>query len=188
MIPVIILWNEKIRLSQKIFLGIFLCLNICMIILAIVRTSGLLLSNRGIDVQWEVFFQQVEASVSVITLSITALRTSWSLGLSDHGIHNSFRSLLGFKAWKFREKRERAWYFHRWMILFKKVLKTSESVLNEDQLPSMPSTTLTGMRTAIRGNRDSKNREADVWIKGMARWRRNIISKSLRKYHLSQTL
>lgn len=76
MIPVILLWNEKIRLSQKIFLGIFLCLNICMIILAIVRTSGLLLSNRGIDVQWEVFFQQVEASVSVITLSITALRTS----------------------------------------------------------------------------------------------------------------
>lgn len=142
MIPVILLWKAKIRPSQKIFLGIFLCLSICMIITAIVRVSGLRLGNIMIDVQWEVFFQQVEASVSVITVSLTA-----------------FRSLLGLKARESREKKQRVWYSYQRIILLKKGRKTSDSELRGDQLPSIPSATMTGMRTFIRGNRDSK---ADV--------------------------
>lgn len=145
MIPVILLWNVKIKRSQKLLLGLFLCLSICMIITAIVRISGLRLSNKSIDVQWEVFFQQVEASVSVITVSLTA-----------------FRSLLGLKALKSREKKDRAWYSYRRMALLKKGRKTSESELNGEQLPSIPSATLTGMRTFIRGNRDSKSDPTDL--------------------------
>lgn len=72
MIPVILLWNIKIKRSQKLLLSQFLCLSICMIIIAFVRFSGLLLGNKSIDVQWEVLFQQVEASISAITVSLTA--------------------------------------------------------------------------------------------------------------------
>ena len=116
-----------------------------MIIPAIFRISGLHLGLRSFDVLWKVFFQQVEASVSVITVSITA-----------------FRSLLGLKAMKSRKKKERAWYWHRQMALVKKERKTSEFGTNVDQLPSIPSATLTGMRTFIQGCRNSKNGEADI--------------------------
>lgn len=145
MIPVILLWSLKIKRSQKLLLGLFLCLSICMIITAIVRVSGLLLSSKNIDVQWEVFFQQVEASVSVITVSLTA-----------------FRSLLGVKALNSRKKKEQAWYSYRRIVLLKKGRKTSESELNGDQLPSIPSATLTEIRTFIRDNRDSKHYPADL--------------------------
>lgn len=145
MIPVILLWNVKIKRSQKLLLGIFLCLSIFMIIIAIMRASGLLRSNRTIDVQWEVFFQHIEASVSVTTVSLTA-----------------FRSLLGVRALNSREKKERAWYSHRRILFLKKGRKTSESDFNGDQLPSIPSATLTGLPTFIRGNRDSKYDPADL--------------------------
>ena len=147
MIPIILLWNVKIKRSQKIFLGTFLCLSICMILIAIVRISGQRLGNSNMDVQWELFFQHVEASVSVITVSLTA-----------------FRSMLGLKARKFREEKERSWYLYRRIILLKKGRGTSESELSGDQLPTIPSATLTGMRTFIRDNRDSRNGEADVMM------------------------
>lgn len=116
-----------------------------MIITAIVQISRLHSSNESIDVQWGAFFQQVEASASVITVSLTA-----------------FRSMLGLKALKSREKEVRAWYSYRRIAWLKKGHKTSESETDGDQLPAMPSATLTGMRTSIRGNRDSKNDPADL--------------------------
>ena len=145
MIPIILLWNVKVKRSQKMLLSIFLCLSVCMIVIAIVRISGLRLSNKSPDVQWETFFQQVEASVSVITISLTA-----------------FRSLLGLKALKAREKKHRAWYSYQRIALFRNRHKTSESELNGERLPSIPGATLSGIRTFIRGDRDSKNDEADV--------------------------
>lgn len=145
MIPVMLLWNVKIKRSQKLLLGLFLCLSICMIIVAIVRISRLPLSHESIDVQWAIFFQQVEASISVMTVSLTAVR-----------------SLLGVKAMNSREKKERVWYSYRRIALLKKGHKPSESEVDGDPLPSIPSATLTGMRTFIVGNRDSKNDRADL--------------------------
>lgn len=145
MIPVMLLWNVKIKRSQKLLLGLFLCLSICMIIVAIVRISRLPLSHESIDVQWAIFFQQVEASISVMTVSLTAVR-----------------SLLGVKAMNSREKKERLWYSYRRIALLKKGHKPSESEVDGDPLPSIPSATLTGMRTFIVGNRDSKNDRADL--------------------------
>lgn len=145
MIPVMLLWNVKIKRSQKLLLGLFLCLSICMIIVAIVRISRLPLSHESIDLQWAIFFQQVEASISVMTVSLTAVR-----------------SLLGVKAMNSREKKERVWYSYRRIALLKKGHKPSESEVDGDPLPFIPSATLTGMRTFIVGNRDSKNDRADL--------------------------
>ena len=143
MIPVLLLWNVKVKRTQKTLLGVFLCLSITMIIIAIIRVSRLRLDSKSYDDQWALFFKYVEASVSVITVSITA-----------------FRSLLGLKALKSRKKR--AWYSYWQTALRRKGHKSSESELNGDNLPSIPGATLTGMRTFIRGDQESKNGEADV--------------------------
>lgn len=118
-----------------------------MMIIAIVRLMGLRLTgNKSIDVLWETFFQQAEASISVITVSLTA-----------------FRGLFGKKALKIREKQARAWYSHRRIALLRNRNKRSESEIDRgQQLPSIPSATLTGIRTFIRGNRYSKDASVDV--------------------------
>lgn len=139
MIPLLLLWKAKIKRSQKTFVGIFLCLSIGMIVIAIVRLSGLRVLDRYVDVQWEVFWLELEANVAVIMVSITA-----------------FRSLLGLKALKSRKEKERVRYWYRRRLPFSKGDKTWESQLNGHQLPSIPGATLTGIRTFIRGDRESK--------------------------------
>lgn len=134
MIPVLLLWNVKIKRNPKILLGIFLCLSVCMIIVAIVRISGLRIEDTNIDIQWILFWHNVEANIAVIMVSLTAVR-----------------SLLGLKAVKSREKRERAWYLHRRNLLFRQ----EHENLDGGQLPSIPRATLTGKRAFIRGNRNT---------------------------------
>lgn len=139
-VPICLLWKVKIKRRQKILLGIFLCLSICMIIIAIVRISGARIHHTtNIDVQWQTFWNDIEGTVAVIMVSITA-----------------FRSLLGVKALKSREKKEQARYWYRRKLLFRKESKNSSVDSNEDQLPAIPGPTLTGIRTLIRGNRDSE--------------------------------
>lgn len=136
-IPVFLLWKVKIKLGQKILLGIFLCLSMTMIMIAIVRISVTEVGSNAIDTQWSTFWQNVEADAAVITVSITA-----------------FRSMLGVKASKVREKKDRSWYSYRRRFLSRKA-KSQETELDMDQLPSIPGASMTGMRTFIRGHRNS---------------------------------
>lgn len=108
-----------------------------MIIIAIVRISGFRIKESSIDITWELFWHQVEASVALITVSITA-----------------FRSLLGIKALKAREKekRERSWFSHRAKLLTRYLKKETQDEPEPEQLPSIPGATLTGMRTFIHGD------------------------------------
>ena len=138
MIPILLLWNVKIKRSQKILLGIFLCLSTTMMVIAIARISTLRIRPRNIDVHWALFWQEIEATIAVIMVSITAVR-----------------SLLGLKALKSREQKAR-WYSDRRNFLIRKANKRSESELNDHQLPSVPGATLTGMRTSIRANSGAK--------------------------------
>jgi len=73
-IPVWLLWRVRIKLSQKCGLAAFLCLNICMIIMAIVRVSGLHY-HGAFDNAWIFMWQQVEACVAVTMLSLTSFRS-----------------------------------------------------------------------------------------------------------------
>lgn len=81
MMPVLLLWKVKIKLRQKILIGLFLSLSICMILISFVRIFGLLHYNNFINVKWLLFWHEVEATVATIMVSITA-----------------FRELLGIKA------------------------------------------------------------------------------------------
>ena len=78
---------------------------------------------------WELFWLDLEAAIAVIMVSVTA-----------------FRSLLGIKALKAREKRERS------KLLVRYFKKTPQNESDLVQLPSIPGATLTGMRTFIHGN------------------------------------
>lgn len=107
-----------------------------MIMVAIVRVSGLRIQKSNIDVQWDVFWIDVEANVAVIMVSITA-----------------FRSLLGIKALKAREKRERSWFSYRRKLLARKFKKVPKDESEIEHLPPIPRATLTGVRTFINSDR-----------------------------------
>lgn len=151
LIPFILLWKVKIRRQQKIFLGIFLCLSVCMIIIAIVRISGLRIEKAILDIVWELFWQQAEAAVAVIMVSITA-----------------FRSLLGIKAQQTRENdtAKRSWTLSHHRLpkvvqtgYFKKT--TTTTIYDESEfepLPSIVGENFTGMRTCIYGDVDLSDR------------------------------
>lgn len=100
-----------------------------MIIIAIVRISGVSHKKTAVDIVWELFWLSMEAAIAVIMLSVTA-----------------FRSLLGIKAQKAREKRKRS------KVLVGYFKKTPQNVSDLEQLPSIPGATLTGIHTFINGN------------------------------------
>lgn len=105
-----------------------------MIITAIIRIVGIRL-DKPFDLAWDIFWLEVEAAIAVNMVSITA-----------------FRSLLGIKALKAREKREQSW-FDRYTpkLLAKHLKKSTENESDLAGLPSIPGATLTGMRTFIHG-------------------------------------
>lgn len=111
-----------------------------MIIIAIVRISGLRMETTILDIVWELFWQQAEAAVAVIMVSITA-----------------FWSLLGIKANGAREKTRRSWKssHHRPNLqagCFKKTKSTTTHDESElERLPDIPGANFTGMRTFICG-------------------------------------
>ena len=73
-IPVWLLWRVRIKPSQKLGLGAFLCLSIGMILMAITRLCGL--HYRGsFDNIWNFLWQQIEACIAVTMLSLTAFRS-----------------------------------------------------------------------------------------------------------------
>ncbi|MCJ1465352.1 hypothetical protein MMC07_003970 [Pseudocyphellaria aurata] len=156
MIPVLVLWKVKIQRSQKIFLGMFLCLSLCMIVIAIVRVSGVRV-HQNIDTQWSIFWGEVEANVAVIMVSITA-----------------FRSLLGLNALKSRQVKERAWYYCRKKIALEKEAKKLNSNFRANWLPAIPGTTVTGIRTQIWGNRNSKEGVSETNLIGSIDDRRQV--------------
>ncbi|KAK7937724.1 uncharacterized protein PG986_014592 [Apiospora aurea] len=83
-IAIIVLHRAKIRTKQKVSLGVFLCLNLFMVALAVTRASKIN-GAAGVDVPWEFFWQFMEASVAVLMGSLTVFRTllSSKTGSSD---------------------------------------------------------------------------------------------------------
>lgn len=82
MIPVWLLWRVRLRTSQKLGLAAFLCLSFFMVIIAIVRVSGLRYRGK-FDNPWIFMWQQVEACVAVTMLSLTAFRSVFVVSPSN---------------------------------------------------------------------------------------------------------
>lgn len=74
-IPIGLLWNVRIHTKQKVGIGVFLCLRVVMVVVAIIRTTGVHTSVGGLDLVWQIFWLQVEACTAVIMVSVTAFRS-----------------------------------------------------------------------------------------------------------------
>lgn len=130
-IPPWLLWKVKISLRQKIGIGSFLCLSLIMIIIAVIRISRVHASDFDI---WAFFLQQLEACISVLMLSLTALRT---LYVSAKRTQEQQRNKIGYST------RKRFW-------------PSSKKLQDEPYIQlDMPNTALTGMRTLVVSNQST---------------------------------
>ena len=148
-IPIRLLWKVQIKSKQKLGLGFFLCLSVFMIVIALVRISALVtdipimpgVTIRSIDPTWKFFWQQIEACVAVFMVSFTAFRSFFVMETSRYpraspvkpGSSTRRRLLLWNKNKRMSEEDD------------------DEKNSNRDGLPSIPSATITGLRTFIRG-------------------------------------
>ncbi|KAL9024900.1 MAG: hypothetical protein Q9196_006172 [Gyalolechia fulgens] len=134
-IPLRLLWSVKIKPGQKFILGLFLSLNIFMAIVAAIRVSGL--KSRGtFDFVWLFLWQQIEACVAVAMISLTAFRSVFVASEASRARRQAVQ-----KPWHSSVveavRRKKGWPY-----------KKERADL---EMPTLPSATLTGMRTFIQG-------------------------------------
>ena len=130
-IPVNILWRVKMQAEQKLGLAAFLCLQILMIIIAIVRISGFIY-HSAFDEGWVYLWQQIEACVAISTISLTAFRVMF--------VANSSRREPS--PWQLSSRIRRRFF-----------KKNSQASSTGDIDVSIPGGTITGLRTIIGGPR-----------------------------------
>ena len=118
------------QMQQKLGLATFLCLQIVMIIIAVIRISGFIY-RHAFDEGWVYLWQQIEACISVSTISLTAFRTMFVANTSR-------RPSPWQRSWTSSLKRR-----------FKKSSEVSTTEGGELDDLSIPGGTLTGLRSMI---------------------------------------
>jgi hypothetical protein len=133
-IPVSIIWKIRIRAAQKIALLLSLGLTAIMIIIAIVRVSGLI-REGVVDTIWIAYWLILGGEVGIIIAAAIAFR-SFFVTLGHSKVSTTPHGGRFFSS-----------------TFAKKFRKRGVSELdsgNEQGLPSIPGAQLTGMRTYIR--------------------------------------
>ncbi|KAL8630979.1 hypothetical protein Q9189_003327 [Teloschistes chrysophthalmus] len=138
-IPPYLIYKVSISLRQKIGIAFFLSLSTIMVLIAIIRISQV--HTRTYNV-WATFWQQLEGCVAILMVSLTAFRTLFV---------SSPHSSAEVKAKRpSGSERRRLWYKYKGASDEGKGSGSVERARVVDV--SMPSATLTGMRTFIRGS------------------------------------
>ena len=127
--------------TQKLGLGIFLCLSMVMGLIALIRMSVYRRHGNQIDVTWHVCWLFLEACVATIMASITAFRALFVRGGSK-GPDAKAQNRLQFYSFRDRVLRK----------LTRSDKSGSWEEMDQEQLPKIPSATLTGIRTMIHHN------------------------------------
>ncbi|KAK8109028.1 hypothetical protein PG984_014829 [Apiospora sp. TS-2023a] len=162
-IAMIVLHRAKIRTRQKISLGVFLCLNLFMVCLAIVRASKIN-GAVGVDIPWEFFWQFMEAAVAVLTGSLTVFRTLLS---SRTGASDEHRQAAAAGAHPWPHARPAYYVFSS--VGRKRQRPDADLEATHNDLPGVPGATMTGLRTFIRrNNRGDAGDENDVPLTGFS--------------------
>ena len=136
-IPVYLLWSVRMQARQKCIVGIFLSLNLFMTVTATVRVSGLKFHGT-IDEVWSLIWLHIEACVAVIMISLTAFRSVYVSSQSSRAR---------------RERANKPWYSSTVAAIRRKRIFNQKDEESTAGLPTIPSATLTGMRTFIQGGR-----------------------------------
>lgn len=153
-IPIRLLWRVQIKSKQKLGLGFFLCLSVFMIVIALVRISALVteipimpgVTIRSIDPTWKFFWQQIEACVAVFMVSFTAFRSFF--------VTETSRYPRASPAKPGSSTRRRIWNGN-------KRSSEGDDEKEKGRLPPIPSATITGLRTYIRGGADETKAARD---------------------------
>ena len=143
-IPVVVLWRIQLELRHKMGIGVSLCLSSVLIAVAITRMAGFKLADGAVDVVWLAFWQQQECSLAVIVVSASAFRMFFVAGSS----HNSPQKNV-LASWHGRRK----------------LVPRQWGLSTDEEMPDIPGTTLTGVRTFIGG----VGTQANVWADGSQR-------------------
>lgn len=148
-IPIRLLCFVRIKPRQKLIVGVFLSLNLFMVITAVIRVSGVSFRGRFDDV-WLFVWSQTEACVAVSMISVTAFRSA-------------FVDLESSRARIRREEIKKPWYSSTISAIKRnKAQRLSDAEATPGELPKVPSATLTGIRTFIQGPRQTTGATATV--------------------------
>ena len=149
-IPIRLLWLVNIKLRQKFIVGLFLCLNLLMVVVAAIRVSNLIFRGN-LDLVWLFIWSLMEACVAVSMISLTVFRSAFVDSESSRA-----RRRADKKPWYSSTidaiKRNKA---HR--------LSDEEGIQGQSEI-RIPSATLTGMRSFIQKghHNQTKNQTTNV--------------------------
>lgn len=133
------------KFSRKVGLGMFLCLSVVMALIALVRGLGFRIQGKG-NLTWQHFWVYMEACVAIIMGSATAFRTLFT-GESS-------------RKRKMPENNARLHSFRlRLLRRYNNTIGGENSDwenTNGEHLPTVPSPTLSGLRTFINRHRRTK--------------------------------
>ncbi|KAF7876780.1 hypothetical protein EAF04_001863 [Stromatinia cepivora] len=159
-IPICLIWQVKIKWTQKIMLAMSLCLTIILTIVAIIRVYGLQFHGK-VDQIWEIYWLIIGAEVGVILTSATAFRTFFvarsnnKLVQSPHGglrwyykSRQTLKRLMNLASWRSKSNVREGGYEQY----------GEEGRVKMNDLPSIPRAHMTGVRTFI----DGKGKSQDV--------------------------
>ena len=136
-IPVILLWRVRISIRQKLALASVLCVSVILIVISIIKVAAVNTIPGQVDTTWGLFWQQAEASIAVIVVSLAV-----------------FRSLFVPESAKASDEPKGSPITTRTRHSFTKMWRQKKP---QDDLPAVPLATFSGARTSIRGNQFVRN-------------------------------
>lgn len=150
-IPIIILRKTQIKASRKVGLLLVLCLSLVMATIAIIRVSGFTIGSAShtqvYDLTWQLYWQYMEGCVACIMASVAAFRSLFVASSSREAKKNEQRPSYSMRL-RLIERIKQSRSKNSWEAMSG----------DEDQLPAIPSATLSGVKTFIRRN----NRSAGI--------------------------
>ncbi|KAK4209357.1 hypothetical protein QBC37DRAFT_378106 [Rhypophila decipiens] len=157
-IPIILLRRSKLRLSQKLVLGVFLCGSLLMAAFSLIRVVKIQdVHGVGVDLPWEFFWQTMEANVAVLMGSLTVFRTLLNSESIKHAETRRRATAAGPRSQNQVPRTLKS--FGMWRLLN---IKGGSRLVRSDleshaqdgaALPEIPKGTMTGIRSFIWGNR-----------------------------------
>ena len=131
-LPIWLLRSVQIEGRQKFVIGVFLSLNLFMTFTAAIRVSGLRYHGT-FDEVWLYVWQHMEACVAVIVVSLTAFRSVF----------------VSSRTSRLNKAARPNWYSSTIAAIKRRKASDNTSLSSINDLPAIPSATLTGMRTYI---------------------------------------
>jgi hypothetical protein len=156
-IPFILIWQIRVRWTQKIALVCTLCLTIVMIAITIARAAGVKWEGR-LDSVWETYFIVIAAEIGLTLVAISAFRALYVSNVKSRRVQNTITNFSWY------EKGRNA-LLHAASKITRKTYTNNTSTDKSDDgfiKNNIPRATLTGTRTLIVENGRSSSTSGSI--------------------------